>query len=109
MIREKSRKLMFILLSLGVMIAVITLVPTGGKNGKVNAEGETTGDYGNGITWEWVEAQNKLIFKYSGTGKVAMKNYTESDPSLNYLPFSMIKDKKNVSVEIHLELLLLHL
>ncbi|MBO4862789.1 MAG: leucine-rich repeat protein [Eubacterium sp.] len=98
--REKTRKLMFILLSLCVMIAVITLVPAGGKKGEVNAEGETTGDYGNGITWEWVEAQNKLIFKYSGTGKVAMKNYTESDPSLNYLPFSMLKDKKNVSVEI---------
>ena len=63
----------------------------------VKAEEPTsTGEYCEGVNWDWYEAENKLVFR--GTGAIASSS--SLGQSLNNEPFKTIKEKTGVTVEI---------
>ncbi|MBO4862786.1 MAG: hypothetical protein J5517_00320 [Eubacterium sp.] len=65
--RDKTRKLLFILLSLFAMMSVIIAVPAGGKSGKVNAEGGViTGD----SVYRESESKATVWFKSTVDGEI---------------------------------------
>ncbi|MCR5543814.1 MAG: leucine-rich repeat domain-containing protein, partial [Eubacterium sp.] len=80
-----------------VILLLVFVVMVFGRSINVHAQDTptSTGEFCDGINWEWYEDDNRLVFK--GIGE--MKDYSDAG-NFDELPFSIVKDKENVQLEI---------